>query len=186
MSTKHGFMLASVSLIQRAELITSKLVSLLFPKVWRNCVISLQNTIVLKFVWNLPASIGSLYLIFWKKQIFLLFLLIPNIRNYKKETRLTERMRNEFVIYSCVKWLNLPLFHLLKFAIEFQETSDRYKRIKSHRGHKKAIIAICRMLLTVIWHILSDLKPYSAEGFLELRPVNESQKYWPLHRLLIY
>lgn len=123
MSTKHGFMLASVSLIQRAELITSKLVSLLFPKVWRNCVISLQNTIVLKFVWNLPASIGSLYLIFWKKQIFLLFLLIPNIRNYKKETRLTERMRNEFVIYSCVKWLNLPLFHLLKFAIEFQETS---------------------------------------------------------------
>lgn len=30
---KHGFMLASVSLIQRAELITSKLVSLLFPKV---------------------------------------------------------------------------------------------------------------------------------------------------------
>ena len=33
MSTKHGFMLASVSLIQRAELITSKLVSLLFPKV---------------------------------------------------------------------------------------------------------------------------------------------------------
>ena len=111
------------TLIQRAELITSKLVSLLFPKVWRNCVISLQNTIVLKFVWNLPASIGSLYLIFWKKQIFLLFLLIPNIRNYKKETRLTERMRNEFVIYSCVKWLNLPLFHLLKFAIEFQETS---------------------------------------------------------------
>ena len=123
MSTYDGFLLASVSLIQRAELITSKLVSLLFPKVWRNCVISLQNTIVLKFVWNLPASIGSLYLIFWKKQIFLLFLLIPNIRNYKKETRLTERMRNEFVIYSCVKWLNLPLFHLLKFAIEFQETS---------------------------------------------------------------
>ena len=55
------------------------------------------------------------------------------------------------------------------------EITERYKRIKSHRGHKKAIIAICRMLLTAIWHILSDLKPYTAEGFLESRPVNESK-----------
>ena len=44
------------------------------------------------------------------------------------------------------------------------EITDRYKRIKARRGHKKAIIAICRMLLTAIWHILSDLKPYTAEG----------------------
>lgn len=29
------------------------------------------------------------------------------------------------------------------------------------------------MLLTAIWHILSDLKPYTPEGFLEQRPVNE-------------
>ena len=55
------------------------------------------------------------------------------------------------------------------------EITGRYKRIKSHRGHKKAIIAICRMLLTAIWHILSDLKPYTAEGFLESRPVNKAK-----------
>ena len=55
------------------------------------------------------------------------------------------------------------------------EITDRYKRIKARRGHKKAIIAICRMLLTAIWHILSDLKPYTPEGFLESRPVNESK-----------
>ena len=55
------------------------------------------------------------------------------------------------------------------------EIIDRYKRIKARRGHKKAIIAICRMLLTAIWHILSDLKPYTPEGFLESRPVNESK-----------
>ena len=55
------------------------------------------------------------------------------------------------------------------------EITDRYKRIKARRGHKKAIIAICRMLLTAIWHILSDLKPYTAEGFRESRPVNESK-----------
>ena len=47
----------------------------------------------------------------------------------------------------------------------------RYKRIKARRGHKKSIITICRMILTAIWHILSDLKPYTPEGFLESRPV---------------
>ena len=55
------------------------------------------------------------------------------------------------------------------------EITDRYKRIKARRGHKKAIIAICRMLLTAIWHILTDLKPYTPKGFLESRPVNESK-----------
>ena len=51
------------------------------------------------------------------------------------------------------------------------EITERYRRIKSHRGHKKAIIAICRMLLIAIWHILTDLKPYTAEGYLAPRPV---------------
>ena len=55
------------------------------------------------------------------------------------------------------------------------EFADRYRRIKARRGHKKAIIAICRMLLTAIWHILTDLKPYTPEGFLEPRPVKESK-----------
>ena len=31
------------------------------------------------------------------------------------------------------------------------------------------------MLLTAIWHILSDLKPYTVEGFRESRPVSESK-----------
>ena len=52
------------------------------------------------------------------------------------------------------------------------EITNRYRRIKARRGHKKAVIAICRMLLTAIWHILTDLKPYTPEGFLEQRPVN--------------
>ena len=46
------------------------------------------------------------------------------------------------------------------------EFKDRYRRIKARRGHKKALIAICRMLLTAIWNILSKLVPYSAQGFL--------------------
>ena len=55
------------------------------------------------------------------------------------------------------------------------EFTTRYKRIKARRGHKKAVIAICRMILTAIWHILTDLKPYTPEGFLESRPVNDSK-----------
>ena len=55
------------------------------------------------------------------------------------------------------------------------EFTTRYRRIKARRGHKKAIIAICRMILTAIWHILTDLKPYTPEGFLETRPVNETK-----------
>ena len=50
-----------------------------------------------------------------------------------------------------------------------------YRRIKARRGHKKAIIAICRMILTAIWHILTDLKPYTPEGYLEARPLNKEK-----------
>lgn len=49
---------------------------------------------------------------------------------------------------------------------KYPECRDRYRRIKARRGHKKAIIAVCRMLLTAIWNILSKLEPYSAKGYL--------------------
>lgn len=55
------------------------------------------------------------------------------------------------------------------------EFTSRYRCIKTRRGHNKAIIALCRMILTAIWHILADLKPNTSEGFLESRPVNESK-----------
>jgi len=54
------------------------------------------------------------------------------------------------------------------------EFKERYRRLKARRGHKKAIIAICRMLLTAIWNILSKLEPYSADGYLLDRPENIS------------
>ncbi len=55
------------------------------------------------------------------------------------------------------------------------EITTLYRRIKARRGHKKAVIAIFRLILATIWHILTDLKPYTSEGFLEQRPVNESK-----------
>lgn len=58
---------------------------------------------------------------------------------------------------------------------KYPECKERYRRIKAHRGHKKAIIAICKMLLTAIWHILSSGEPYTAEGYLEERPSDETK-----------
>ena len=43
------------------------------------------------------------------------------------------------------------------------EISNRYKNLKMRRGHKKAIIAIARMLMTVIYHILQDKVCYDKE-----------------------
>jgi transposase len=57
------------------------------------------------------------------------------------------------------------------------EIRERYRRIKSHRGHKKAIIAVCKMLLTAIWNILSTGEAYNASGYLiqTPRPTDETK-----------
>ncbi len=43
------------------------------------------------------------------------------------------------------------------------EIKGRYLSIKKRRGHKRAIIAIARMLLTAIYHILKNGVPYNPE-----------------------
>ena len=43
------------------------------------------------------------------------------------------------------------------------EIRGRYLSIKKRRGHKRAIIAIARMLLTAIYHILKNAEPYNPE-----------------------
>ena len=57
---------------------------------------------------------------------------------------------------------------------KYPEFKQRYRRLKARRGHKKALIAICRMFLTAIWNILSKLEPYSTEGYLVDRPESKS------------
>ena len=49
---------------------------------------------------------------------------------------------------------------------EHTEFHERYNRIKARREHKKNIIAMCRMLLTAIYNILSKLEPYFAKSHL--------------------
>jgi len=43
------------------------------------------------------------------------------------------------------------------------EIRNRYLSIKKRRGHKKAIVAIARMLLTAIFHILKKNEPYNPD-----------------------
>ncbi len=43
------------------------------------------------------------------------------------------------------------------------EIRNRYLRLKKRRGHKKAIIAIARMLLTALYHMLKNGKNYNAK-----------------------
>ena len=48
-------------------------------------------------------------------------------------------------------------------AKAFPEVSKRYAALKKRRGHKKAIIAVARMLLTAIYNILKKKEPYNPE-----------------------
>lgn len=48
-------------------------------------------------------------------------------------------------------------------AKQFPEVRKRYLSLKKRRGHKKAIIAIARMLLTAIYNILKKNEPYNPE-----------------------
>ncbi|MEQ2784523.1 IS110 family transposase, partial [Blautia hansenii] len=43
------------------------------------------------------------------------------------------------------------------------EIRGRYLRIKKRRGHKKAIIAIARMLLTALYHMLKNGENYNSD-----------------------
>ena len=76
---------------------------------------------------------------------------------------------------SYLKPLLVQVANALIKSKQHPEFKERYHRIKSRRGHKKAIIAVCKMILTAIWNMLSKLEPYNPEGFLEHRPVKQEK-----------
>ena len=53
----------------------------------------------------------------------------------------------------------------IKSKKKHPEVFYRYNALKKRRGHKKAVIAIARMLLTAIYNILKKEQPYKAELF---------------------
>lgn len=76
---------------------------------------------------------------------------------------------------SYLKPLLVQVANALIKSKKHPEFKERYHRIKSRQGHKKAIIAVCKMLLTAIWNMLSKLEPYNPEGFLEHRPIKQGK-----------
>ena len=71
---------------------------------------------------------------------------------------------------SCLKPLLVQVANGLIKSDKHPEIRERYRRIKSHRGHKKAIIAVCKMLLTAIWNMLSTGEVYNPSGYLIQTP----------------
>lgn len=68
---------------------------------------------------------------------------------------------------ACLKPLLVQIANAVIHSDKYPEFKERYRKLKARRGHKKAIIAICRMFLTAIWNILSKLEPYSSNGYLQ-------------------
>lgn len=48
-------------------------------------------------------------------------------------------------------------------SVKHPEIRNRYLRLKKRRGHKKAIIAIARMLLSALYNMLKKKEPYNAD-----------------------
>lgn len=94
-------------------------------------------------------------------------------RNDQSNTKIKSRRISRAGCY--LKPLLVQVANALLKSKKHPEFKERYHRIKSHRGHKKAIIAVCKMLLTAIWNMLSKLEPYNPQGFLEHRPVNKKK-----------
>lgn len=94
-------------------------------------------------------------------------------RNDQSNSRIKSRRISTAGSY--LKPLLVQVANALIKSKKHPEFKERYHRIKSHRGHKKAVIAVCKMLLTAIWNMLSKLEPYNPSGFLEHRPVNEKK-----------
>lgn len=59
------------------------------------------------------------------------------------------------------------------------EMRNKYLNLKKRRGHKKAIIAIARKLLTAIYHILKNQEVYRAELFSDMIDIPISREISP-------
>lgn len=55
------------------------------------------------------------------------------------------------------------------------EIKARYFALKKRRGHKKGIIAICRMLLSAIYAILSKGESYNPQAYLKVQILSDNR-----------
>lgn len=73
----------------------------------------------------------------------------------------------------CIKPLLVQCANAVVSSKKHPEIRNRYLRIKKRRDHRKAIIAIARMLLTALYHMLKNGENYNAELYqkADLPPV---------------
>ncbi len=77
---------------------------------------------------------------------------------------------------SFLKPLLVQVANALMHSKNHPEFTERFRRIKSHRGHKKALIALCKMLLTAIWNMLSTGEVYNPAGYILQTPRPTDEK----------
>jgi len=75
-----------------------------------------------------------------------------------------------------IKPLLVQIANAIVVSDKYPEIKGRYKSIKKRRGHKRAIIAIARMLLTAIYHILNKEEPYNAELYKKVDIIPTSRE----------
>jgi transposase len=78
------------------------------------------------------------------------------------------------------KWLRICLIEAAQAAARSKGTyfEAHYARIKSRRGHKKAIVAVAHSMLVIIYHVLKHNAPYEELGgdYFEKRFASETHK----------
>lgn len=77
---------------------------------------------------------------------------------------------------SYLKPLLVQIANALIRSKKHPEFTERYRRIKASRGHRKAVIALCKMLLTAIWNMLSTGEVYNPNGYFLMTPQNNEKK----------
>ncbi len=64
--------------------------------------------------------------------------------------------------------------------------SIKYSKIRKRRGHKKAIIAVARMMMVCLYHIVRDKKPFSPNDYDELVNPEEQPKKVVLNEAIVF
>ncbi|MDF2544540.1 MAG: transposase [Herbinix sp.] len=62
----------------------------------------------------------------------------------------------------------------------------KYGRIKKRRGHKKAIIAIERMMVVCIYHMIAEKQPFIPTDYAELMEPNFDQPKVTLNDITVF
>jgi hypothetical protein len=64
--------------------------------------------------------------------------------------------------------------------------SIKYSKIRKRRGHKKAIIAVARMMMVCLYHIVRDKKAFSPNDYDELVNPEEQPKKVVLNEAIVF